>query len=153
MQEIYRACAAIVVFREDEGVKEVLLLHKPRKMDDWQIPQGGIEEGETVQEAALREVHEEAGITPRIIGESASVYQYDFPPSYRKERPDNVCGQRINFVFAVLDAEGDPVQVDDQEIDDHRWVTPEQIGDYIVRPEYLEHVHNLIEESVALLHD
>jgi 8-oxo-dGTP diphosphatase len=40
---------------------EVLLVHRPR-YDDWTFPKGKLEEGESDEECALREVHEETGL-------------------------------------------------------------------------------------------
>ena len=109
--EIYRQAASVVLLRRSQAcapegcsdVCEVLLLHKPRKRDDWQLPQGGVEEGEDAEKAALRELKEEADISGvTVLGKSREVYQYDFPPSYRRFRPDNVRGQRIAYVFALV---------------------------------------------------
>jgi len=50
--------------------------------DAWQMPQGGIDEGETARAAALRELTEETGITPdlvEIIRESRDWLPYDLP--------------------------------------------------------------------------
>ena len=40
---------------------QVLLVHRP-KYDDWSFPKGKLEDGETWEEAALREVEEETGL-------------------------------------------------------------------------------------------
>lgn len=58
--------AGIVVWRGDE----VLLIRrgKPPHAGEWSIPGGKVEYGETVREAALRELMEETGTTARIIG-------------------------------------------------------------------------------------
>jgi 8-oxo-dGTP pyrophosphatase MutT (NUDIX family) len=153
MKEIYRSAASILVLRRHEGAHQILLLHKPRKRDAWQLPQGGCEKGESMEQAAVRELKEEAGIGGvRILGTSAKVYQYDFPPSYRRFRPDNVKGQRIVFVLAVL--EGDPpVQVDGKEVDQFAWATTQQLHLYIKRKEYVELVRGLYEEArICLSH-
>ncbi|WP_439816567.1 RNA pyrophosphohydrolase [Zavarzinia sp. CC-PAN008] len=48
----------------------------------WQMPQGGIDEGEEPAEAALRELEEEIGTAKaRIIAESRSWISYDLPPA------------------------------------------------------------------------
>ena len=54
-----------VVFRDDQ----VLMIRrgKPPRMGDWSLPGGMQELGETVFAAALREVHEETGVTIRNI--------------------------------------------------------------------------------------
>src|SRR3989344_8749394 len=116
--DTYRQCAALAVFRQTDAfdetgspVREVLLLHKPRKKDAWQLPQGGIEPGETVEQAAQRELREEAGLNVDILGRSETVYQYDFPSSYRRFRPDNIKGQQLHFLFSELRSH-QQVQVD-----------------------------------------
>lgn len=152
MPDTYRACASLLLFRSragKPGVFELLLLRKPRKRDAWQLPQGGVEAGETTEMAALRELKEEAGISARIIGVSKRCYKYDFPASYRRFRPDNVCGQCIRFVFAVPGNES-PVQVDGKEIDEHVWILPEQLPRYIKRRAYLQLVQQLWEEAKKL---
>lgn len=63
IQEIVREpTAGGVVFRRDEkGAIEILLIQDAK--DRWTIPKGHIEEGETAQETAKREIGEEAGLT------------------------------------------------------------------------------------------
>lgn len=149
-EEIYRSCASIAVFRSVQDTFEILLVHKPRKKDSWQLPQGGVEEGETTTQAAIREVQEEAGITTEVVGTSKEVYQYEFPASYRRFRPDNIKGQRIEYVFATVDADT-VVQVDNDEIDQYVWVSRSQISDYITRKKYLSLLEKLYDDGVALL--
>lgn len=156
MADVYRKAASIVVLRLAESGSpgspshQVLLLHKPRKRDAWQLPQGGIEEGETTLEAALRELQEEASITGcRVLGTSQSVYQYDFPPSYRHFRPDNVKGQHIEYVFAQAPDDA-TVQVDRKEVDGFVWVDFADLSSYIKRGQYLGLVSELCREAVTL---
>ncbi len=63
IQEIVREpTAGGVVFRRDEsGGIEILLIQDAK--DRWTIPKGHIEDGETAQETAKREIGEEAGLT------------------------------------------------------------------------------------------
>lgn len=158
MADVYRQAASLLLLRPATGPGgiaaypyELLLLHKPRKRDAWQLPQGGIEAGETVAQAALRELHEEAGISgATLLRESAEVYQYDFPTTYRRFRPDHVCGQCIRFAIAMAPADT-TVTLDVREVDQYVWVTPDQVRQYIRRPPYLELVHRIIGESRALL--
>ena len=47
----------------------------------WQMPQGGIDPGEDIETAALRELREETSVTSaRIIGRTANFHLYDLPP-------------------------------------------------------------------------
>lgn len=78
MSELYRLNAGIVVFNRQ---KKVLLCKRNDVADSWQFPQGGIELGETPQQAALRELKEETSITSvtvvKTLNEPA---RYTFPP-------------------------------------------------------------------------
>ena len=63
IQEIVREpTAGGVVFRRDENNQVEILLIQDAK-DRWTIPKGHIEEGETAQQTAQREIGEEAGLT------------------------------------------------------------------------------------------
>ncbi|MFH0769963.1 MAG: NUDIX domain-containing protein [Candidatus Peregrinibacteria bacterium] len=153
MSDVYRPCASVLLFRASKrsGVPfEILLLKKPRKNDAWQLPQGGQEQGEDVSQAAMRELFEEAGIAAQLIGKSSLVYQYDYPASYRAFRPDNVCGQRIRFVFALTAADV-PVRVDGKEIEAFRWVAPSEAGNFIKRKKYLAIIRSLVAEGKNLI--
>ena len=153
--DTYRQCAALAVFRQTDAfdetgspVREVLLLHKPRKKDAWQLPQGGVEAGESVEEAAKRELKEEAGLYVEVRGRSDIVYQYEFPPSYRRFRPDNVRGQQLHFLFSELE-DNQEVQVDQKEIDSFAWVPFSDLKRYLSRPAYRETVARVLQEAVA----
>ncbi|PIP65181.1 hypothetical protein COU77_00760 [Candidatus Peregrinibacteria bacterium CG10_big_fil_rev_8_21_14_0_10_49_16] len=159
VEEVYRNAASVFLLRGSEAcspdgcgdVLEVLLLHKPRKNDAWQLPQGGVEKGESVRDAAMRELQEEAGVMPmRVLGESHTRYSYDFPESYRRFRADHIRGQDIHFVLAVADACAS-ISVDGHEIDQYVWVGEEQLSSYIVREEYLAVVRTLFGEAATLL--
>lgn len=160
MSDVYRKAASVVLLRPVSvcapggacsTIYEVLLLKKPRKRDAWQLPQGGAENEETMEQAALRELYEEAGIAGvTILGVSTMTYQYAFPPSFRRFRPDNVCGQSIGFVFALAKP-GETVRVDGKEIESSVWILPEQLPLYIKRKEYLEMVAELVKEAISLV--
>ena len=158
MSDVYRRAASILVLRPVdvckpggicETIYQILLLHKPRKRDAWQLPQGGMEEGESVTEAELRELTEEASLTGcRVLHVSDRVYQYDFPASYRRFRPDNVKGQHIAFVTALAQKDA-AVTVDAKEVDAYAWVDVSQLSQYLKRGEYLGIVKGLFEEALG----
>ena len=154
--ETYRQGASVLLLRPInlsslQACYQILLLHKHRRRDAWQLPQGGVEAGETIEGAALRELEEETGIRDvQVIGKSKNVYQYNFPPSYRRFRPDHVCGQCINFVLALC-AKDTHVQVDGKEIESFAWIDPSEISQYIVRKEYLNVVEKIVREAQNFL--
>lgn len=140
----HRPCVSIVVMNP-EG--KILLVHKPRKRDAWQFPQGGIEASESLEETAKRELREETGIA---LGSPLTVsryhYQYDYPPGFIRAKKPRFAGQHLTFVTASVPP-GTIVKVDQRELDAFRWVTPHDLGRYLKRKKYLEVVRNVIEEA------
>jgi len=56
-----RAAGGIVCRPGPAGITEVALIHRPVQ-DDWTLPKGKLDPGETAEQAALREVEEETGL-------------------------------------------------------------------------------------------
>ena len=74
----YRPCVGIMLFNKDGKVfvgKRI-----DQTVEGWQMPQGGIDKGETPKQAALRELQEEVGTDKaEIIGEMEDWVTYDLP--------------------------------------------------------------------------
>ena len=66
--------AAAIAFRREGGRVEICLIRKWTM--PWGIPKGRVEPGETLEETALRESLEEAGVRGRLIGSSIGTYEY-----------------------------------------------------------------------------
>jgi 8-oxo-dGTP pyrophosphatase MutT (NUDIX family) len=64
---VVRAAGGVVV-RAGDGVPEVVLVHRP-KYDDWTLPKGKAEDGESDEDCALREVEEETGLVCELVEE------------------------------------------------------------------------------------
>lgn len=83
MVALYRRNAGIVVFNKQH---RVLLCKRNDVADSWQFPQGGIEESETVAQAALRELREETSLTDVVLVKSLDrPARYTFPPHIIKK--------------------------------------------------------------------
>jgi ADP-ribose pyrophosphatase YjhB (NUDIX family) len=108
-EKVVRAAGGVLHRSRANGMVEVLLIHRPR-YEDWTLPKGKLEPGESVEDGALREVLEETGIRGEIerrIGET----------SYRDRhrRP-----KRVTY-FAMRPVSGEFTPND--EVDEVRWVT------------------------------
>ncbi len=118
----------------------------------WQFPQGGIDDGENVAEAAFRELKEETGVSSaRLLALTPGWLPYDFPPGYRKK---NWKGQRQKYAIMMFegeDAEIDLEADDHQEFDDWRWGELEDAPGLIVP--FKRHVYEDLVASLAPLRD
>ena len=79
----YRPNVAIVLCNSDDKV----FLGKRLKEDAWQFPQGGIDGGETPEQAMYRELGEEVGLDRghvELIGRTRGWLKYDVPSRWLK---------------------------------------------------------------------
>ena len=101
------AGGAVWRWAQDGGV-EVVLIHRPR-YDDWSLPKGKVDPGETDEQAALREVREEASLDARMGAELPTTTYVDRSGKQKRVR-----------YWAMTVAGGDPAA--DNEVDEAIWV-------------------------------
>jgi putative (di)nucleoside polyphosphate hydrolase len=76
--------AAVILSPKYPNKCEFFIAHRNDIKNAWQFPQGGIDEGETPQDALKRELLEEIGCNDvEILGEYPKWITYDFPPTAR----------------------------------------------------------------------
>ncbi len=130
----YRPCVGIMLINRDG------LVFVGRRIDQtvegWQMPQGGIDDGETPSEAALRELEEEAGTGKAVvIGEMDEWLTYDLPPHllgialhgrYR--------GQRQKWIAMRFTGEDSDINIRtaEPEFAAWKWLAPEALPRLIV---------------------
>lgn len=76
----YRPCVGVVLARPDGQIFAAQRIDSD--VAAWQMPQGGIDPGETAQDAALRELWEETGVTADLVTITAQTtdwVHYDLP--------------------------------------------------------------------------
>lgn len=71
-EAFHKACA--VPFRRRADGVEFCIISSRRNRRRWAFPKGSVERDETVEEAALKEAHEEAGVRGRLVGERLGSY-------------------------------------------------------------------------------
>jgi putative (di)nucleoside polyphosphate hydrolase len=137
----YRPCVAVTLFNS----QGLVLVAERIDLEDaaWQLPQGGIDDGETASEAALRELEEEIGTrAATIVGEVASWISYDFPADVARQRwRGRYLGQRVKMLALKFDGSDDDINLatNSPEFRAWKWTELEKLPDLIVpfkRPLY-----------------
>jgi putative (di)nucleoside polyphosphate hydrolase len=100
-------------------------------LNAWQMPQGGIEQGEDARAAARRELREEVGTDrAELVAESGYWYAYDLPPELRPARWDGrYQGQAqrwFGFRFTGTDRDID-IAAHEPEFVRWRWAHPDEV--------------------------
>lgn len=134
----YRPCVGVMLVNAD-GQAFVGRRIDTKEGDWWQMPQGGVDPGEDLADAALRELAEETGVSAdkvSLIGRLDEPMRYDLPEELiGKLWGGKYRGQEQVWFLArfaggdddiVLDAHAEP------EFCEYRWVDPEQLPELII---------------------
>jgi len=132
----YRPNVGVVLFHPDGRVWLGRRVNTPDP-HNWQFPQGGVDPGEELLEAARRELAEETGVTSAaLLGRTDGWIVYDFPPEHRtSKRAQGWKGQRQ--VWFALRFDGEEAEIDltvhgEPEFDAWRWGWLSQTPDLVV---------------------
>jgi putative (di)nucleoside polyphosphate hydrolase len=127
----YRPCVGVMLINP-EG-----LIFAGRRIDGateaWQMPQGGIDAGETPGQAALRELQEETGITADLVQRVAKTHHwltYDLPPDLLgKVWGGKYRGQRQKWFLYRFTGRDDQIGIDTEhpEFSAWKWIGAEEM--------------------------
>ena len=106
-----------VIVRQGPGGTEVLLVHRPR-YDDWSLPKGKLEPGESFREAARREIEEETGLRCSL-GEELEPAVYTDHKGRRKI---------VRWYLMQPEAHSGAGFRPNDEVDELRWLSLEEAG-------------------------
>jgi len=134
----YRPCVGVMLVNS-HGHAFVGKRIDTKEGDWWQMPQGGVDSGEDLESAVMRELAEETGVLAHhaaIIGRSREPIRYDLPSEligtlwggrYRGQ-------EQVWFLmrFGGMDADIDLAAHNPPEFCDWKWVDPETLPDLII---------------------
>ena len=141
----YRPCVGIMVLNRNKRVWIGRRIDAPKDAEGagswWQMPQGGIDEGEDAREAALRELYEETSIhSVEVIGEIEDWLTYDLPENlvgfawngrYRGQK-QKWFAARFMGNDSEINIEAPGGGVHKPEFDEWRWVEMDEVPNLIV---------------------
>lgn len=114
-----------VVLNEKE---EVLLIHR---RGSWDLPKGKIDDGETVEDAAVREVEEETGIGPVKLGSKIYMPDLSNEATYHSYPYKGQMALKVSYWF-LMKYQGQklPVPQTEEDIEAVLWVKPSDLHQY-----------------------
>jgi putative (di)nucleoside polyphosphate hydrolase len=134
----YRPCVGVMLVNA-EGKAFVGRRIDNKEGDWWQMPQGGVDPGEDLTDAVLRELAEETGVSAdkvSLIGRLDETIRYDLPDELvGKLWEGRFRGQEQTWFLARFSGDESDVNLeahDPPEFCEFRWVDPEDLPDLIV---------------------
>jgi putative (di)nucleoside polyphosphate hydrolase len=129
----------VVIVVRHPDLEHVMAFERVDARGSWQLPQGGLNEGEQPIEAAWRELEEETGLGGNhvdVLAEYPDWVAYEWPEELRRSkanRRDRLGQVQRWFLFNALSPDIVPAP-DGSEFVDWKWVTPGWLIDHV--PEF-----------------
>jgi putative (di)nucleoside polyphosphate hydrolase len=122
---MYRKSVAAIIQRKDG---KVLVGRANRgSFQEWQLPQGGVEKGESDEQALSRELLEETGISKyKVVAKSKGDIKYEWPESIQKKKGKYIGQQQTYFLVSVDEVGISQINPTD-ELEEFKWVDPQEI--------------------------
>ncbi len=132
----YRPCVGVMLANPRGHI--FVAQRKDRDTDAWQMPQGGVDKGENIRDAALRELEEETSIGAHLVSieaETSGMIRYDIPlelvPHIWKGRYRGQEQKWYLMRFHGIDSQVD-LETDHPEFTAWKWIAPDDLVGSIV---------------------
>lgn len=127
----YRDCV-VAVIRNGQGL--VLAGERTDARGAWQLPQGGVDAGETPDQALFRELREEIGTDRlQVLRKLPELICYEFPAGMDSGPALKYRGQQQTWYLVELLPDGIPnLEISDGEFRDLKWMKPDAVLSGIV---------------------
>ena len=116
-----------------DAEQNLLVVHCGKHIGpDWEVPGGGIRQGETAAEALERELYEEVGIRYfQVIGHVSKKFYEHFAPEVLTRLKLDYVGQEIEDFVIAVDASRPVIIPIDGEVTEYRWIPLDKVKDYL----------------------
>lgn len=135
------------LFVRPEG--QLLVCERSTFQGAWQFPQGGVDPGESLEQALAREVQEEIGLLPEHyeVLRHLTGYRYIYPPDVRvkKQKKHGYHGQEQTYYLCRMKANAPEVNINQKpkEFSAYRWIEPTELDlDWL--PEFKREVYRQV---------
>lgn len=152
----YRRGVGMIVVNQDRQI--FVAQRSDIENDTWQMPQGGMEEDETILEAALRELKEETSITSvEFVSESDNWLYYDVPefliPGFWSGKYRGQKQKWLLFKFIGSDTEIDVHNCSDPEFSSWKWTNVDSLIKLIIpfKKQLYESILQEFHEQILIL--
>lgn len=131
---MYRKCVGMILLNSE---KKVFVGQRCDKSSEaWQLPQGGVEEGESFRDTLFREMEEEVGTrNAEIVGESKELLRYELPQKLSNKLWDGkYIGQEQKWYLVRFLGNEEEINIYTlhQEFINYKWVEIDEISRLIV---------------------
>ncbi|MDD2181426.1 MAG: NUDIX hydrolase [Bacilli bacterium] len=125
-------CASVFVINPEN--KKILLVHH-KKFNKWVQPGGHIEDNETPEEAALREVYEETGVKVKLLGRRFPREDDFIRPLGIQNNRNNSGDIHIDIIYAAIPINNVDIIINIEENHDARWFSREELENISIFPD------------------
>jgi 8-oxo-dGTP pyrophosphatase MutT (NUDIX family) len=119
MRTVREVSAGGVIYREHDGRVEVALIHVRKR---WGLPKGHMEDGERIEQTAVREVREETGLLGNVDRKLGNI-SYTYRSRTKEGEPIRISKRVYFYLLSYLEGE---VHGHDYEVDEARWFPIEE---------------------------